>query len=229
MLPHGSAMKAPESAYAPVEAAPVRAIARPSCPAPAVESREASPAPLLPASERDDSVAASAPAAAASAPVKASAAPAAASAAPSAASAPALAKTASVDMTGSARSSARLQAKAARPAKPAAKSVAAAPALKPFATPKLDLTRDSFATKVHYSVASRAELMGRAAGPVYNFGGSADLRSKLGRMAGQTSHQVDELAAKVDQTDVAPAAKESMKKDLESLRAKVNEADAAAK
>ncbi len=218
LLPRGAGMKAPETAYAPVDASS-RAFARPRTVRPVPpEARASSPAPLLPESDGADE------AAAAPAPSPAPAAQ--ASAAPAAATPPALAADAPVDMTGSARSSARLDAKAVAAVPAAAK--AKIPALKPFAQPKLDLSRSSaFAATVHYSVASRAELMGRAAGPVYNFGG-ADLKAKLGAVAGQTSHQVEAAQAQLDTSAVSPQDKSAFDKNAAALQASIQSATAAA-
>ena len=101
-------------------------------------------------------------------------------------------------------------------------TVAAAPAAKPaalpkqgreFVTPKLVAPRNgSIASSVHYGVSSRSELMGRAAGPVYNFKGrgakkTAPADSKIG---GQATTQIKEAQEQVEKS----ALDEKAKKDL---------------
>lgn len=77
-----------------------------------------------------------------------------------------------------------------KPASPAPVAVAA-PAAAP--KPKLDETKaaQSVASAVQYSATSRAEVMGRAAGPVYNLqAGGVQAQNQLGKMdAAQTADQ----------------------------------------
>jgi hypothetical protein len=186
----GAAVKAPVIAYAPVDAdtgapAPLRAANRSLLGASLDSSGSAasSPAPLLPDEARDDAVAASGSAASVDVKMPATA----------AASKPA-AKLVSqpLDSGASASSSAAMPVAAATKSK-------ALPAKKTFVAPKLDLAKNQgiVASTVHYGVSDRAELMGRAAGPVYNF---------TGKTAGQAQSDQVANAGQAQTTQVAPAA-----------------------
>lgn len=219
----GSPIKAPVSSYAPVDA--VSALAAPAA---AVKSNGAgtpmgetasvasSPAPLLPASER-----------AADSEAAASAAPAAAPAAPShAAEAPSFSRklvvTQHLDGTASATSSAKAVV-AAAPAK-------AHPAKKPFLAPKLDLskTQSALASSVHYGVSNRAELMGRAAGPVYNFSGKkAPQQFPQGPSAAGAMQQVDDAQRQIDNSPLDDSDKAALKANLGQVRQAVETTSAA--
>lgn len=128
-----------------------------------------------------------------------------------------LAVGASVDMSGSASSSASAVAAA-----PKLKDV---PARKPLRAPKLDLAKKhgSVASTVHYGVSSRSELMGRAAGPVYNFsGGGAKQGAQVAAdntAASGALKQVDAAEQQIDSSDVPDAEKAKIHRDLEEVRA----------
>lgn len=106
----------------------------------------------------------------------------------------------------------RFESRTAQSAAPAA-----APAAKPMPRLKLDNARTSIASSVHYGVTSRAELMGNAAGPVYNFkggkgGADAERVAALTKQAGQ---DIDALEKQIDANDaLTPEQKAHIKKTL---------------
>jgi hypothetical protein len=206
----GVTVKAPVANYAPVEAAPAPApSAQIPVSRPARAAVASSPAPLLPAGDLDE------PATAAPAPAPSAA----------AASGPAAAKLAvsqHLDPGSSAESSASASA---APAHPSAKAPAAKK--KGLLAPKLDLSKNqgSLVTTVHYGVSNRAELMGRAAGPVYNFSGKN--AAAQGAPGGPAQGDADSTAAAdagatgVDaarqSVDASPLSPEDKAKILENL------------
>jgi hypothetical protein len=214
----GAAVKAPAAAYAPVDAypgaaAPARA-ARPSlaaAPLGASGSAVSSPAPLL----SDDARVSAGPAIAN---------PAASGAAPNApetSAAPKLVAGRHLDGSSSASSSASASSSEANP------KSSRALARKPFAAPKLDLSKNqgTIASTVHYGVSSRAELMGRAAGPVYNFSGKG-----AGQQSGQVAadnagpttadalQRVDAAQKQIEASDASAEDKAKINKDLNQVR-----------
>ncbi|MDX6768614.1 MAG: hypothetical protein SF051_03720 [Elusimicrobiota bacterium] len=98
-------------------------------------------------------------------------------------------------------STARAQVEAFRePAKKEAAVAAAPAALKPVPRIALDKTgaRNSIASAVHYGVTSRSELMGNAAGPVYNFAGRKVAGGpRLSQLAGSAEAQMTEAERKI--------------------------------
>jgi hypothetical protein len=184
ILRHGGASEESSGvSYAPVDAdSGLRAPTRSAVPA-ATGAAASSPAPLLSEEAREESPAAAGVTAAnrASAASGGSAAKADDPAAAGANSAAAgLAVGSNLDAGSSASSSASVAASST--------SVAASPksaAKKPFAAPKLDLSKNqgSVASTVHYGVSDRHELMGRAAGPVYNFAGKGAGQAQSGQVA----------------------------------------------
>lgn len=168
-------------------------------------SAASSPAPLFPASERaTESEAAAASAPAASGP---------------AAETPSFSRklvvTRHLDGTSSAKSSARATV-AAAPAKSEGR-----PAKKPFLAPRLDLskTQSALASSVHYGVSNRAELMGRAAGPVYNFSGKkAPQQVPQGQSSAGTMQQVDDAQRQVDNSPLDDSDKAALKANLGQVR-----------
>ncbi|MFI5347510.1 MAG: hypothetical protein ACHQ51_14140, partial [Elusimicrobiota bacterium] len=97
------------------------------------------------------------------------------------------------------------------------------PAKKPVIAPKLDLSKTpqgSLASSVHYGVNDRAELMGRAAGPVYNFAGrdvgqkAAPTPSAAGPM-----DQVDAAQKQIDDSSLSDADKATINATLGKVRA----------
>lgn len=216
MIPRGqSAPKAPVSAYAAVDvsaglSAPAASVRLPSssgAPVGSAAAAASSPAPILPESEREAAPQAAAPAAAPES---------------QAAAAPArrLAVTQHLDGSSSAHSSARAEtaASAAKPAK-------AALAKKAFVAPKLDLSKGTQGAlaSVHYGVSNRAELMGRAAGPVYNFSGksaagqSQAADSQAPSTAGAMT-QVEAAQQQIDSSGLDDASKAQLKDNLNQVR-----------
>ncbi|HXT01152.1 MAG TPA: hypothetical protein VN915_10785 [Elusimicrobiota bacterium] len=212
MMHHGgAAAKAPRSIYAvgdvdPVRAAPLRAAPAAAVAAAAVVPAASSPLPVLPAETRD------VPAAPAQSPAVAA----------NAAAAPAatLAAGPRADMAGSASSSASAAAPAA-----ASKPVQTA-ARKPAPFPKRLLAKDAdaaVASTVHYGVSGRSELMGRAAGPVYNFSGSS--AKSGGQVAADNAaasgalQQVGAAEQQLDASSVPDAQKAQLHQELERAKA----------
>lgn len=223
MLHHGgSPIKAPASSYAPVEEAS-------ALPAPAAAAKTeragvppamsalapSSPAPLLPASERAANAEASAAAA--------SAAPGRAAPAPSFSRK--LVVTRHLDGTASAASSAKASV-ADAPAKSERR-----PEKKPFIAPRLDLskTQSALASGVHYGVSSRAELMGRAAGPVYNFSGKKGQAQQIPQSPSPAGavQQVDDVQRQVDDSPLDDSDKAALKANLGQVRQAVETTAAA--
>jgi hypothetical protein len=219
MMHHGgAAVKAPVSVYSPVDADPggpaLLRTAHPAPAAPAVASVAAmtSPVPLLPAeAARDDASAVAAAGVAAPGAAQPSAAP--------ALPAAKLAAAARVDMSGSASTSASATAVTAAP------KLKNAPARKPYLAPKLDLAKNAggVASTVHYGVSDRSELMGRAAGPVYNFsGGGAKQGARVAAdnmAASGALQQVDAAEKQLDASDAPDADKAKLHRDLDRVRA----------
>lgn len=217
LLHHGgAAVAAPVSAYAPVDAAsafavPARAVR------PASDPAASSPAPLLTDEERPADAAAPA----------ASVAPGASTPVTTPAAAPKLVVSRHLDVSSSAGSSAAAGSTPPKPKLAAAK--------KAFVAPKLDLSKSqgTVASTVHYGVASRSELMGRAAGPVYNFAGKAAGQQKAEVAAGSMApdvaagtagalQQVDKAQKQLDSSNVAPEDKAKLDQNLNQVRQSVN-------
>lgn len=206
ILPHGgAAVKAPNTVYAPVDAAsalaapasPVK-IDRAAAPAPA-GSMTSSPLPLLPASEREDAPGAAAEAAAGSS-------------TPSS-NVRRLVASQGLDGSSSASSTAQASVASASAAKIAAKSVK-----KTFVAPKLDLSKTSaIASTVHYGVSSRSELMGRAAGPVYNFAG-AKADGQSAQVAAGSMQGIDAAQQQIDSSNLTDAQKATIDSSLGQVR-----------
>ena len=109
-----------------------------------------------------------------------------------------------------------------------AKNIAAAPKTEPDAKPvpriKLDKNqaRGSIASSVHYGVTSRSELMGRAAGPVYNFTGrSVAGNPRIAELAGSAQGKIADAEKKIDASDLTPEQKREMKQRLQNARESV--------
>lgn len=214
ILPRGGAAKAPVSSYAPVDAAadmpkplPMRASADAGAPlaSPAAVAPASSPLPVMP---RDEAPAAS------PAPVSATA------GTTTAARTAKLNPTGHLDSSSSARSSA-----SASTAAPAAPKTAAAK--KTFVAPKLDLSKStggSIAATVHYGVSNRAELMGRAAGPVYNFAGKGGAAGapQQGNLSGSAMEQVSAVQSTIDKSDLDTGSRNQLDQNLNKVRDAVN-------
>jgi hypothetical protein len=207
ILHHGGAPAKAHIAYAPASAEVVSALAAPAqmakvnlsgAPLGASASAFSSPAPTVPDEVRERAVVI--PGSAENGDVRA---PASAGAKPDAK------LVASAHLEAAASGSTSASASAAAPDKPKAKALAK----KPFFEPKLDLSKNqsAVASTVHYGVSSRAELMGRAAGPVYNFSGKSVGQAQGGQVAADNAgptgalQQVDAAQKQIDASDGVPA------------------------
>jgi hypothetical protein len=218
IMHHGTAPAASAVAYAPVDAASALAVpaatirANPALSgAPTGQSGAvpSSPAPLLSADDRaavPDAPPSAAPAATATAGVPAAA--------------PKLVVGQHLDAASSASSSAQASASTAAPA-----PKKLVPAKKPFFAPKLDLTKNqgTIASTVHYGVSDRSELMGRAAGPVYNFSGKGAGGQGAAVAAGSMDangamQAVNAAQAQVDASAANGAQKAQLDQNLNQVR-----------
>lgn len=195
MTKFGGAAPAPAAhAAAPIEAG-ILSLPSPAAPAPAHLPRPASPQPLL--GEHDEDFVEES----AAAPARAPQALAASGGAGAAGSAPS-----SLEALGAPRhygkgesaSSARAETKTIA-AKPAPAPAREEPAFKPVPRVKLDTSRSSVASSVHYGVRSRSELMGNAAGPVYNFKGAKPAAAgRNAELAAEASSKLDDIEKQLD-------------------------------
>ncbi len=81
---------------------------------------------------------------------------------------------------------------------------------------------------VHYGVTSRNELMGRAAGPVYNIkGGAKGAAAVNSKMAGDTSASIADLKAQLEKAGLPAEQRALILKQLESANQTVSDADKA--
>ena len=223
----GAAVEEPAGSYAPVDAdSGLRAPARTASPSVAASgSLVSSPAPLLSDEARGESAA---PAGAAASAAAGASAGSAASAAPVNGSAalgtnPEAARLVASNLAGGASASssasasvAASSAAASSPAKPLPKADQ-----KSFLAPKLDLTKNqgTVASTVHYGVSDRHELMGRAAGPVYNFAGQGQAGS--GRVAADNAGAIRQMNAaqkQLDASDVSADEKAKLDQNLDEVR-----------
>ena len=217
----GESTDAPVVAYAPVDAdsglrAPSRPASNAAAPA-AAGSAASSPAPLLSDDARDDGASPAASAASAGSVDSRAAAGSGSSAAKLGAASP-------LDGPASASSSASV---AVSTAAPKAKS-AVAGGKKPFAAPKLDLSKNqgTIASTVHYGVSDRAELMGRAAGPVYNFAGKGAGQARSGQVAADNAaadtsgamRQIDAAKKEIDGSGAPTDEKTKLDQNLDQVR-----------
>jgi len=210
MVHHSSASKAakPAAAAAPIdigapvprfESAPVR---------PQMERRAESPAPLIGVDEAE---------AAESAPAQSAASPA---AAPSSSAEAAPAERARLKTTAHAETGGRRAAEEAVvrntivEEKEEAVAKAKAPVKKLPA--KLPQAAGAEVASVHYGVTNRSELMGRAAGPVYNIkgGGAVGSAAPQGKMAEDLNSKVADLKKQLDGSGLPPEARDKLLKDL---------------
>lgn len=73
---------------------------------------------------------------------------------------------------------------------------------------------------VHYGVTSRSELMGRAAGPVYNVaGGGKGGTIATGKMAGDAKAKLTDLQRQMEASGMPEDQRAKMKKDLDEVNA----------
>lgn len=186
------------------------------------ERRAESPAPLLGETEESEAVEA--------APAEA---PSSAPAAPSPESAPRARPSSRLETT------AHLAAEAGRSTAVgvvgntlAPEKEAAAPAPKKALGKKAPLTIDPAAgaavASVHYGATSRSELMGRAAGPVYNMkGGGRQTGGVTGKLAGDVSDKIVEIRRQLEASGLPADQRAKLQKDLDDA-SKGLEAPAAA-
>lgn len=194
------------------------------------ERRAESPAPLVGADESEQS----SPAGSAGASGSSGIAPASQSSAKPAAAKSSLEVTQHLDAKGSstavAKSDEKSDAKdAAKTPKIALKAQARHAAAK--ADPKTDAPDASAVASVHYGVTDRSELMGRAAGPVYNFqgankgGGTAANGKMAGGSAGNGTADVNaklaEIKKQLSGSNLPPDQRAALLKQLEDAGADI--------
>ena len=91
-------------------------------------------------------------------------------------------------------------------------------------TPKLEVPAGdgAVASSVHYGVTNRSELMGRAAGPVYNFKGGkgGEAKSAAGKMADDADGRIADLRRQLEASGLPADQRAKLLKDLDdSLKA----------
>jgi hypothetical protein len=97
-----------------------------------------------------------------------------------------------------------------------------------FSAPKLDLSRNmgTIASTVHYGVRSRAQLMGRAAGPIYNFsGGGSNGQAAAGPSSSDVVRQVEEARTQVGASSMADNDKSKVDQNLIEVRRTAESSD----
>lgn len=74
------------------------------------------------------------------------------------------------------------------------------------------------ASSVHYGVTSRSELMGRAAGPVYNFKGAkgGEGKAAAGKMAADADGKIADLRRQLENSDLPADQRAKLLKDLDA-------------
>jgi hypothetical protein len=198
--PRAPAAPQAAAAPAPIEAG-ILSLPAPSAAAPAHLPRAASPQPLIGA--QDEAFVEESPAAPARV-QHAAAAPAGAGAAGSAPSSLQALGAPKHYGKGESASSAKAQVKEFSKLEPQAEP--SAPAAKPVPRLKLDTTRNTVASTVHYGVTSRAELMGKAAGPVYNFKGAKPAGAGRGaELAAEANAKMDDIEKQLDSNEALTA------------------------
>ena len=80
----------------------------------------------------------------------------------------------------------------------------------------------SSVASVHYGVTSRSELMGRAAGPVYNIKGRDTIKAKtadVGNMAEDLNERIADVQAKLeDAVGLSSEQRDELQKELAELK-----------
>lgn len=198
----------PDAAAAPIDLGASMPRSAPSSAIAAKERRAESPAPLMGADEPQGS----------EAPVAASAASAAGES--SSESGPSVNSEASrlkvtqhLDKPGNGSSATAVVKNTLAPEK-------AAKAERKKAGAKLDATGGgaNAIAAVHYGVTSRSELMGRAAGPVYNFQGKGKTGSApTGKLADESNAKIADLNNQLKDVGLPPEMRAKLIKDLESV------------
>jgi hypothetical protein len=97
------------------------------------------------------------------------------------------------------------------------------------ATSKLDATGGGAVASVHYGVTSRSELMGRAAGPVYNFKGNGKSggAGTVGKMGIDVKVKVAELQHQMEAAGLPADERAKLQKDLDAATAGIGESEKA--
>lgn len=187
------------------------------------ERRESSPAPLIgdDGSSSDEPSSAESPAAPAP-----SAAPRAAAPSPEsapAAKASALEVTRHLDAEGNG-STAEAVVKNSAEEKKAPKLQGKLPARK-GAKLELPAGDGAVASSVHYGVTSRSELMGRAAGPVYNIKGGkgGEAKTAAGKMADDADGRIADLRRQLEASDLPADQRAKLLKDLDDSLKRISE------
>ncbi len=216
----------PAAAAAPIDIGSSAPRPMMTSPAAQKEARAQSPAPLMGA-DAESEASTEAPSSAASAATPAAAPSAAASsqaAAKTKSAAPSLEPTQHVDMSGH-RSTAEAIVKNTLVPKKEHKGLAK----KSSAVEATAVAPTSLAS-VHYGVTSRNELMGRAAGPVYNVKGGATKGAPPanGKMANDTSASIADLQSQLEKAGLPADQRAIILKQLESANKTVADADKAA-
>jgi len=170
------------------------------------ERRMESPAPLI-GENKTESIPSSAPLAARAR---------AAGASSEASAAPALEVTGHLDAAPGDSSAQAVVKNTIEPEKPAVKA-----AEKKKSLPKADTSGTGAGSEavasVHYGVTSRSELMGRAAGPVYNIAGAGKKggTAATGKLAGETKATLTDLQRQLEASGLPEDQRAKLKKELE--------------
>lgn len=87
------------------------------------------------------------------------------------------------------------------------------------AAPIPDATAGAAIASVHYGATSRSELMGRAAGPVYNMQGSAKRpgTAAKGRMADDVTAKISDLQHQLEAAGLPPEQRSALQKKLDEV------------
>ncbi len=201
----------PEAAAAPIDLG--SSMPRPSLsPVSAQkERREQSPAPLT--GEVEEAEASEAPAVGSASGAAASP----ESAAKAQSSAPRLEVTQHLDKPGNGSSATAIVNNTLAPEE--APRAADKKALGKKAAPKVDPAGGGAIASVHYGVTNRSELMGRAAGPVYNVkGGSGKVDSgATGKMAADVNAKISEIQKQLESAGLPAEQRAKLQKNLEDV------------
>lgn len=174
------------------------------------ERRAESPAPLIGETEE-----AQAPAPEEASAPRAAAAAAAASAAPSRAAGARLEVTRHLDAEGGSTTAVATVNDSLSPEK--APSAPEKTAARRKAAPVPDATGGAIAS-VHYGATSRSELMGRAAGPVYNVkGGGRTASAPTGKMADDVTIKIAELRRQLDSAHLPAEDRDKLQRELDAV------------
>ncbi len=85
------------------------------------------------------------------------------------------------------------------------------------AVPKLAPAGSNAIASIHYGVTDRSELMGRAAGPVYNMKGASKSNSKAAsKAASDVNAQMSDLKRKLEDLSLPPEQRAELRKQLDA-------------